>query len=105
MHRSFRLATLGVRMTRALSSVRQQNSQVAQIVTRRPSHDCISQGFEERIGVKGLEVVCRTETFGLGASERGAIYYCTGGRTVSIDSVRARTQHRHGFTCDLLDAG
>src|SRR6266513_1687939 len=101
MHRSFRFAALGVRMTRAVSSVRQQNPEVPQVVAGGASHNCIAQGFEERIGVKVLEVACGTQTPRLSASERGAIYYCTGGRTVSIDSVGARTQHRHVLTRNL----
>jgi len=61
--------------------------------------------LQKGIGVKGLDVVCRTEELLLERERAWCHLLLHRWQTVSIDSVRARTQHRHVLTCDRLDTG
>ena len=85
--------------------VRQQNSQISQIVSRRSGHDRIPQRLKKRIGIEASQVYIRIQSAGPGAFEGTAIHERSCGRAVAVNAVRSRAQHGNGLAGDSRRTG
>src|SRR5579864_1735499 len=82
-----------------------QNSQVPQVVSSRPSLNFIAERGEERIRIEVLQCFARIQASCLRAHERAAIRNRARCGTVTVNSVRPRAEYRYLLSCDSVRAG
>src|SRR5262249_664752 len=83
------------------SLISKQDSQIAHVVARRPSHNGVSESVEQRECVEGLQCRPRVQT-SLGCPfDSRAIHHGSCGGTIAIEAVSARTKNGNVFASNL----
>src|SRR5271169_7132138 len=93
---TFREAQLNAR-AEAAASLGQQHSQIAQIISRRPSDNRIAECVEESVGIAPARKVLRIEPSRAGTGQRLAVRHGASRGTRAVDAVSARAQHPNAF--------
>src|ERR1700693_2114674 len=80
----------------------EQDPQVAQIIPRWSSFNFIAQCFKKRIGIEVFKRHVVVQSACLCTRQRSSIHDRPCSRTVAIDSIGSRAQHRDVLTSNLL---
>ena len=86
------------------SLVRQQDSQVTQVIPRRSDLDGVSDRFEQWVRIELIERGAHIQPKSLRSPDRRAIDNSSGRGTVSVNSVGACAENRDVLARDLLRA-
>src|SRR5690242_19410844 len=76
-----------------LDSVRQQNSQISQVVSRGAGHNRVTQRVKKGVSIKVAEAVLGIQAAGSRSFDGRAIRNRAGRGAVSIDSITTRAEH------------
>src|SRR6476660_2047966 len=87
------------------SLVSQQYPQIAQIISRWTSYNCIPHRLKKRVSIESRQVRLHIQPAGSSTVKCAAIDDCPGGGTVAVDAVGSGAQHRDCFAGNRRCAG
>src|SRR5438128_6709388 len=86
-------------------SIRQQDSQVAQIVARGARDDCVAENVEKRISIKARQGCGGIEAASFGAFQRGSVNHRARCQAVAVDPIGSRAKNSNVLARDFSRTG